>query len=307
MPRNNLRIKVGTYAGDGNDSRSISGVGFEPDFVLIKGGAQHSVWRTKKMIGDQTAYNSNASANLADSIQQIMSDGFQVGTSATANAVGTTYHYIAIKGLDGQKCFAVGQYFGNGANDRDFSVGGVSFTPDIVMTKRNGASAGCFRTSTMVGDLSAPFGTSAFTADYVQSLITNGFQLGTDDVVNNNASYYNFLALKSYPGVVAVGSYAGDGNDNREITGVGFQPDLVIIKASTNINRAVLRFSTQTGDETASFANVALAENLIQSLTADGFQVGTANGVNAVAGTPVYHWIAIKAGDFNLPITRTAV
>ena len=43
------------------------------------------------------------------------------------------------------------------------------------------------------------------------------------------------------------GSYVGDGLDNRRITGVGFQPAVVLIKADTGQN-AVMRTSTMAGD-----------------------------------------------------------
>lgn len=307
MGRFNLQIKVGTYDGDGVDNRSISGVGFRPTFVLIKGGAQHPVFKTRHHQRDVTSYAANTVADLVDAIQEFLADGFQVGTSGTVNALGTTYHYIAIRALDSQSYFRTGQYFGTGADDRNFTGGGLNFTPDFVLTKRNGITTGCFRTSSMAGDLTAPFATAAFAADYIQSLIANGFQLGTNDTVNNSASYYNFLAFKALAGIFAVGSYAGDAADDRNIVGVGFQPDFVLIKASTNINRAVCRFSTQVGDETLNMANVAAHTNGIQSFLSDGFQVGNHNAVNASAGSPVYHWVAIKQGNFQLPIVRTSI
>lgn len=308
MGRFNLQIKVGTYTGNGSDNRSITGVGFKPDFVLIKGGAQNAVFRTKAILADQSSYFSNNAAVLANAIQGFLSDGFQVGNDNTVNGGTIVYHYLAIRATDTQAYFKSGRYFGDGANDRNLTASGINFTPDLVVTKRDGASFGVFRTSTMVGDSSAQFGTVANAADLIQSLISNGFQLGTSDLVNNNASYYNFFALRALAGIFAVGSYAGDGTDDRNITGVGFQPDFVFMKASTNVHRAVLKFSTQEGEPTFDFANTGPnATNFIQSFLADGFQVGSGNGVNASTGSPTYHWAAIKAGDYSVPIVRTAV
>ena len=47
-------------------------------------------------------------------------------------------------------------------------------------------------------------------------------------------------AATSFPGIrVASGTYTGNGTDNRTITGVGFQPDAVIVKASTALDAPI--------------------------------------------------------------------
>lgn len=305
--RTNLQIKVGSYTGNGSDNRNVTGVGFRPDFVLIKGGAQHSVFRTKNMLRDNAAYVAAATADLSNAIQEFLSDGFQVGTDSSVNGGAVIYHYLAIRASDSQNYFRTGRYMGNGADDRNFTTGGLNFTPDFVFTKRNAATNPVFRMSSMVGDLSNQPGTTAESANLIQSLISNGFQLGTDTMVNASGSLYNFFALKALAGVIAVGTYAGDGVDNRNITGVGFQPDFVLIKASTTIKRASVKFSTEVGEESAELPNVGVnATNYIQAFNADGFQVGTGDGVNSITGTPNYRWLAIKSGNFSVPVVRSA-
>ena len=92
---------------------------------------------------------------------------------------------------------------------------------------------------------------------------------------------------------VVSGSYEGNGTDNRSITGVGFQPDVVIIKGDTN-TVAVCRTSTMTGDQTKPLVGSnALADNRIQSLDTDGFTIGTHGGVNS--NNKDYYWVAFKA------------
>ena len=45
----------------------------------------------------------------------------------------------------------------------------------------------------------------------------------------------SFSANSDFPAMeIASGSYLGDGTDNRSVTGLPFQPDVVIVKASTN-------------------------------------------------------------------------
>ena len=97
------------------------------------------------------------------------------------------------------------------------------------------------------------------------------------------------IALEAISGTsqaqVISGSYTGNATDGRSITGVGFQPDVVIVKsASTGI--AVLRTSSMSGDNTKPMTGAtALTANQIQSLTSDGFTVGTDSAVNASSTT----------------------
>jgi hypothetical protein len=54
---------------------------------------------------------------------------------------------------------------------------------------------------------------------------------------------------------MTTGTYVGDGAGGRTITGLGFRPDVVIVKgydfdAGLTLTSAVLRTSTMTGDNT---------------------------------------------------------
>ena len=101
-----------------------------------------------------------------------------------------------------------------------------------------------------------------------------------------------FTAAGTFGGMkVATGTYNGTGLANRPIP-VAFQPDAVIVKASTAQN-AVMRTSTMAGDASKAMGGAtALTANLIQALTATGFTVGSSNVVNQT-GTR-YDWIAFK-------------
>ena len=70
------------------------------------------------------------------------------------------------------------------------------------------------------------------------------------------------------------GSYIGNGIDSRAITGLGFQPDVVIIKSAT-AKVAVIRTSTMSGDNSKEMVGAtALQANRIQSLDTNGFTSG---------------------------------
>jgi hypothetical protein len=102
----------------------------------------------------------------------------------------------------------------------------------------------------------------------------------------------SFTAAASFGGMrVATNTYNGNGLNNRPIN-VGFQPDVVIVKGN-NAQNAVLRSSTMAGDATKPMAGATgLTANLIKSLTATGFTLGTDPRVNA--GGVRYDWIAFK-------------
>jgi hypothetical protein len=99
----------------------------------------------------------------------------------------------------------------------------------------------------------------------------------------------SFTAAATFGGMkVATGTYTGNNNDNRAIA-VAFQPDVVIVKGD-RAEYAVVRTSSMAGD--ASKAGAALAPDLVQQLTATGFQIGRDPAVNR-NGTR-YDWIAFK-------------
>lgn len=304
MARANLFIKTGTYTGDGNDARDITGVGFQPDLVIIKGGANAAVWRNKMVPGDLTLLFGANSVSLANAIQGLMSDGFQVGTDVTVNASATVYYYVAIRGFAGQSNYRVGNYRGSGGDDRNYTGGGLNFTPDLVWIKKDGSDNPVFRTSDMVGDSASHFPALADAANEIQNLQSNGFQLGTSSRANASGSDYYFAAFKKLGGAIACGTYVGDQTDNREITGAGFTPDFVLVKTGTTATAGFLRTSDFSGDSSVSVGAVAPTTNLIQGFSSDGFQIGSALGVNKTGDT--FWWFAFKSGSFACPITRLA-
>ena len=59
--------------------------------------------------------------------------------------------------------------------------------------------------------------------------------------MNQNGVTYYWTAFLERPGQMKVGSYTGNGNDNRSLTGVGFQPGYVMVMGA-GATAAVQRF-----------------------------------------------------------------
>jgi hypothetical protein len=103
----------------------------------------------------------------------------------------------------------------------------------------------------------------------------------------------SFTAAGTFGGMkVATGTYTGDGLDNKAIV-VGFQPDVVIVKAAT-AQIGFIRTSTMVGDASKQLTGAAgLVTDRIQSFSATGFTVGRAATVNS--SLVRYDWIAFKS------------
>lgn len=94
------------------------------------------------------------------------------------------------------------------------------------------------------------------------------------------------------------GTYVGDGVNGRRISGLSFQPSMVMIKAEASYYASITTADMPVGYSKNSGGPTAIALNGITALNADGFSVGTANEVNR-AGT-VYHWVAMGSGTMEM-------
>ncbi|MGA2286222.1 MAG: hypothetical protein ABSG55_08135 [Dehalococcoidia bacterium] len=183
-------LVVGSYVGNGADNRSISGVGFQPAWVVTLGDGNDSVFRPGPISGD-ASFLMTGTAKAANRIQAVEADGFQIGADSTVNQMGVTYHYIA---WAASTRVSVGSYTGNGADNR--SITGVGFQPLMTWIKRDNASQPVWRPASLAGDATLYMNGTAATANRIQALQADGFQVGTASQVNYNGSVYYRLDLR---------------------------------------------------------------------------------------------------------------
>ena len=184
---------------------------------------------------------------------------------------------------------SVGSYTGNATAGH--SVTGVGFSPELVYVLGSGATSPVFRSSADTDTFG--FSLGGATANGVTALGSDGFTVGTGNTVNGNGTVYHYVAWNGVPGLMDVGSYSGTGADNRNITGLGFQPELTVVKSDDSTNKTAVLHADAHGsldDESMWFDKLAALwdPNLIQQLQADGFQVGTDDNVNKNNGTYSY-------------------
>ena len=282
-----MRLATGTYTGDGVDNRQITGAGFQPDVVFIKCDcSQFPVARTSTMAGDATKVVGDTGGLQANHVQTLDADGFMTGNSANVNGAGNTYYWAAFRAGDELK---LGTYVGDGTDNR--SVTGVGFQPVWVGALGDGSDS-VFRPATAAGDASYRFRSGGKLANRIQALEVDGFQIGTHLEVNSTGVTYHYIAWKASANVTQ-SSYIGDETDNRSITGVGFQPEMVWVKNDQG-NPSVWRPQSLSGDASFRWNATAAVLNRIQALEADGFQVGSHAQVNIDGET--IHYIAFRDG-----------
>jgi YD repeat-containing protein len=290
-----VQTAVGSYVGDGVIGHALTGVGFAPNAVIIKGdNGQQAVMRTATMTGDASKHLPGADALQANRIQSLDVDGFTVGSDPEVNRGGDTYYWVAF-GDDGLGDFKVGSYIGNGTDNT--SITGVGFPPDYVIVMSSAANKVAHRSSAVPGDSTLLFTADSSSSNMIQALQVDGFEVGTDAKVNTNGVQYHYVAWRARR--MAVGSYLGDGADDRAITGIGAQPVYVIIKDDSGANPAAHRPASLLGDQTLSFSGGTYS-NGIQLLQAEGFQLGSDSDVNQLGKT--YFWMAFVPVDLPLPV-----
>ena len=273
---------TGMYTGNGT-TLNVTGLGFQPDVVIIKETSNNkvAVIKTSTMAGAASKEMVGGTATSTGSITSLNADGFTVvNTDNIANVSGQTFTYIAFKASSG--VMQVGSYSGTGVAGN--AVTGLGFSPELVFVMDASNQAAVFRSSADTN--SYDFTKNAYPAA-VTSLDANGFTLGNAAQANKAGDTYYYVAWNAIPGLMNVGGYTGDGTDNRNITGVGFAPEWLMVQSSSDADPAVHHTEAQgaSTDVTNYFTGTTSTNpgNRIQQLQADGFQVGADADVNAAA------------------------
>lgn len=275
---------TGTYTGDGTDNRVIS-VGFQPGIVLTKEEtASNTVAKFSSMPSGQSSGLVNNSQLQGNMIQDLTSNGFEIGSDNQVNQNGRTYHYLAIAESSGSA--QTGSYAGDGTSSRTITAGlqpvGVIVTPDD-------NEPAVFRTSDATE--SYTFDANSGLSGAIDSLDSNGFTVSADVSTNASGTDYYWAAFAQTASAIADGSYSGDGVDGRVIN-VGWQPIYALVK-NTGGRRPTQRYGSMSSGESIHF-NGSVITNRIQDFPANGFELGDNGDVNSSGDD--YVWLAFGSG-----------
>jgi hypothetical protein len=190
---NSQAMTVGTYNGNGAN-RSFTGFGFSPEAVILMGN--NAARAVSRLSGMTRSYGFDASTGTTTGVTSLDANGFSVGTAPEANTNGIAYHYVAFN--DVADSIDVASYAGNNTDNRNIAT--VGFQPGYVLIRANDTATGRSanaRPSSLAGDNSLLFTATAMSANRIQALQANGFQLGTQTDVNANTVNYHYLAVRS--------------------------------------------------------------------------------------------------------------
>ena len=255
-PSDYFNTKLYTATGS---AQSITGVGFQPDFVWIK-DRESSGWHfwtdavrgaTKTIFSNSTSGESTETGGLT----AFGTDGFSIGTHTNINTNGNNIvawnwkaNGLGSSNTDGSinttytsvnttAGFSICKWAGSGANA---TIGhGLGVAPKVIITKSMASSTSwCFYHASL-GNTKTLFlesnGTGNTHVAYYNntSPTSSVFSVGTDSGVNhsgNDMIAYCFAEKKGYN---KFDSYKGNGNADGTFVYTGFKPAFVIIKDTT--------------------------------------------------------------------------
>lgn len=179
----------------------------------------------------------------------------------------------------------VGTYTGAGVIDTGIALDAVILVPADAVAASFKHRA-CWRNNAPNLGVAA-----AHTAGLIPEIKGTTFTVGS----NAGASGYWIAIADNGSGKLAVGSYAGNGVDNRAIF-VGLAPQFVMTKR----DNAFPCWVRAIGMTTSYPLSAAASADNIKSLTSTGFTIGTAGDINAAsdaagAGGEAYDYIAFAA------------
>ena len=252
-----------TYTGNGTSGRSVTGVGFQPDWVWIKNRSDtdpHKLFDVVRGVGKSIKSNSSDAevTNEANGyVSAFGTDGFtltagsssiqdvnlnnenyvswnwRAGGSASSNSNGSITSSVSVNTAAG---FSVVSYTGVGAAR---TIGhGLGATPTAIIVKNRGSADdwAVWHNSLAANQSLRLNGTAAAATDAVvwnntlptSSVFSVGNELGSGQAYNYIA--YCFTDIKGYS---KFGSYTGNGSSNGTFVWTGFKPAWVLVKVTS--------------------------------------------------------------------------
>ena len=247
------------YTGNGS-TQTISGLGFSPDLVWLKGRSvaySHQLYdpirgATNALVSNTTA----AEAVYSGGLTAFNSDGFTIGndgginqssstfvawtwdagTTTTTNTVGSITSQVRANASAG---FSVVTYSGSGSSA---TVGhGLGVAPQMVIAKRRNASGWDWPvwhssltsgTYTLFLDLT---NAQANRTDIWDGVPTSSvFKVNTSGQTNDSAGTYVAYCFAPVAGYSSFGSYTGNGSADGPFVYTGFRPRWILHKSTSS-------------------------------------------------------------------------
>ena len=328
-----------TYTGNGSYGKSVTGVGFQPDFIWIKNrSTTHSHRLSDAVRGTDKALSSdNNSAELSsvNLVHSFDSDGFTVdddgamngnGNSiaswnwkangaGSSNTDGTINSTVSVNATAG---FSIVKWTGN--NTGGATVGhGLGAVPKMIIFRNYSITEDWtvyhhkLSSNNYKLDLNNTSAEANVTNPYMEnttptnSLIT----LGDHQRVNGSGNSIIAYCFAEKTGYSKFGSYTGNGNADGTFVYTGFKPAFVIVKPSNYADNWHIidnKRDTYNTMDSHLFANLNNAEVTSSSYNFDMLSNGFKPRSNNTAFNGSYNYIYMAfgqslVGSNNVPCT----
>jgi hypothetical protein len=318
----NLYFNTKLYTGNGS-TQSITGVGFQPDFIWNKQrNGTNSHYLFNAIIGTGKFLKSNSTdteGTNTDTVTSFDSDGFTLGSAAGNNGSGNTmasWNWLASNttasntvgdinstvSVNTTSGFSIVSYTGTGSNA---TVGhGLGVTPKMMIVKQRTGTENWTVYHVSIGNPAQYMELNSTGAVLTNSLVWNSnnptssvFSVGTNARTNNNTSTYIAYCFAEKQGFSKFGSYIGNGNADGTFVYTGFKPAFVMTKRSNNTENWYMLDNERSPFNpplNALAANLSNAEDTnatgrIQDFLSNGFKLRTSDtAVNGSGDTYIY-------------------
>ena len=306
------------YAGS-NSSQSVTGVGFQPDWVWIKNRSStpdHKLHDRVRGSNKSITTNNNATEQTYTYFTSFDSDGFTLegnvsdynqnssnfvswnwlaGGSTSSNGDGSITSTVSVNSTSG---FSIVSYVGGGASSA--TVGhGLGATPAMIIIKNRENDPEWRVWHQKLSGSTYKLGLNSTGAEDSSATVFNGqssttFTVGSDPSVSgsgNNIIAYCFKEVKGYS---QFGSYTGNGNANGPFIYTGFRPAFLIIKPYSKVEEWTLLDNKRLGynvDNNYVYPNQNYAEMTADRLDilSNGFKLRSATGeLNTSSANMIY-------------------
>jgi len=249
-----LYFNTKLYTGDGSTSNSITGVGFQPDWIWIKkrnSSASHRLVDSIRGVQKHLASDNTNADVTQNSVMSFDTDGFTVGDSAGTNGSSDTFaswNWLAsgstASNSDGSinstvsvnttAGFSIVSYTGTGSAG---TIGhGLGAVPKWYFVKRRDAGTSNWHVyhagNAATQDIRLNLAEAAFTTDIWNDTAPTStvFNVKTSVDVNASSGTYIAYCFAEIKGYSKFGTYEGNANADGTFVYTGFKPAFVIVK-----------------------------------------------------------------------------
>ena len=294
------------YTGTGA-SNSITGVGFQPDWVWLKyrsSTGDHKLFDIVRAVPNIISSNLTDAESTTSNFTSIDSDGFTVTNNSSgynlsggnyvawnwlasnttaSNTQGDITSTVSANTTSG---FSIVSYTGTGSNPS--TVGhGLSAVPKMIIVKMRDGGTDWFIYNKEIGNANtillnttnASFSSSVWNSTTPTSSV---FTLGANDVNSSGNSYiaYCFAEKKGFS---KFGSFTGNGNADGPFIYTGFKPAMVIIKRTNTTSNWVI-FDNKRGTYNSNSPELQPNTSAAEASVTDRFDF-LSNGIKFVSSS----------------------